>query len=286
MSDSGCPPATRTLPTFIIAGAAKSGTSSLWYYLKGHPDVFVVPEKELNFFSDDDVFGRGVDWYASKFLEGATKKACGEASPTYLFSETALQRMARVVPNVRLIVSLRNPVDRAHSHYLHARYYGMERRTFREAVDEERRAPDGRKWPFYLAFSRYYQQIMTVLRYFAPEQLLVLLLEDLIHEPVQAFRRVCDHVGVDPSIVPPNVGKVTNTYRESRAPALVRLLVRPALGGKIPSRIWLPVQRALTRKGRTPPLIEPDLRRELEEYFAPDTAALASWLGRDLRIWR
>jgi len=277
--------ATRTLPTFIIAGAAKSGTSSLWHYLRAHPDVFVVPAKELNFFSHDNVFRRGLDWYVSRFEEGAAMRAIGEASPSYLSSERAIERMAQFVPEVRLIVALRNPIDRSYSHYWHARYYAMERRSFREAVDQERHAPAGKKWPFYLDHSRYHPQIMTILRHFTREQLLVVLLDDMIQDPVATFQRVCRHVGVDHTIVPSSVGEVTNTYRETRVPSLVRILIRPALGGVLPLRAWLRLQRALTRNGRRPPPMEPDVRRGLAEYFAEDNAALSSWLGRDLGMW-
>ena len=80
------------LPTFLIVGAAKSGTSSLWHYLREHPDVYVPAGKEINFFSDEANFSRGLDWYTSHFKSGAGKKAIGEASPSYLFPVEAAPR--------------------------------------------------------------------------------------------------------------------------------------------------------------------------------------------------
>jgi len=273
------------LPTFLIVGAAKSGTSSLWHYLREHPDVYVPAGKEINFFSDEANFSRGLDWYTSHFKSGAGKKAIGEASPSYLFPVEAAPRMASVVPKARLVAILRNPVDRAYSHFLHARYYAMERRSFRQAFEDERQATDGRRWPFYLAFSRYLSQLVNLTQHFRREQLKVLLFDDLAANPLETFRTLCFHIDVDPTIIPSNVGQITNTYRESRATPLLRLLIRPALGGKIPLKIWLPILRLFTREGLSPPPIEPDLRHDLVEYFAEDNAKLGAWLDKDLSIW-
>jgi hypothetical protein len=272
----------RILPTFLIVGAAKSGTSSLWHYLKAHPEVFVPEPKEVNFFNDEGVFSRGVDWYASLFAPGAGKKAIGEASPSYLYSEASPARMADIVPRARLIAILRNPIDRAHSHYLHARYYGLERRSFRQAVADE---VAGQGWPFYLGFGRYYPQLVKLSRFFPREQLLVLLLDDLIADPVGTFKTLCGHLGIDERVIPGNVGEVTNTYREPRAAPFLRFVIRTAQRGRLPRRLWRPAVKLATREGRTPPALEPDLRRQLTGYFAEDNDALASWLGRDLDAW-
>ena len=272
----------RTLPTFLIVGAAKSGTSSLWHYLKAHPEVFVPEPKEVNFFNDDGVFVKGVDWYASLFAAGAGKKAIGEASPAYLYADESPARMAEIVPQVRLVAILRNPIDRAHSHYLHARYYGLERRTFRQAVADE---IAGQGWPNYLGFGRYHQQLVKLTEFFPREQLLVLLLDDLIADPVGTFQTLCGHLGIDKSVIPQNVGEVTNTYREPRAAPFLRLVIRTAQRGRLPRWVWRPLVRVATREGRTPPSLDPDLRRQLAGYFAGDNQALASWLGRDLGAW-
>ncbi|MGH2727681.1 MAG: sulfotransferase, partial [Actinomycetota bacterium] len=259
-----------TLPTFLIVGAAKSGTSSLWHYLREHPEVYVPKRKEVDFFNDDDRFALGAAWYADFFARGAGKKALGEASPSYLFSEVAGSRMAEIVPSARLVMILRNPIDRAYSHFLHARYYTLEQRSFREVVEEERAAPEGRRWPYYLAQSRYLPQLQRLMKSFPREQALILLLDDLIAEPVSMFKTLCEHVRIDPSIVPSIVGDATNTYRESRAAPLMRRLITPMMGNRVPWLIRRPFLRLTTRSGRTPPPIDPGIRRELAEYFAQD----------------
>lgn len=298
--ESGAPTAARalverTLPTFLIVGAARSGTTSLWRYLSAHPDVFVPEEKEIHFFSDNRLFPRGVDWYADLFAAGNGKKAVGESSPTYLYTEEAAARMASCVPDARLVAILRNPVDRAYSHYLHARYHLWEERTFREAVDGERAAPNGMAWPYYLMIGRYHPQLTRLTEHFAREQLLVLLFEDLIEDPVGTFRTLCRHVGIDEAIVPSNVGEIANAYRERRAAPLWRVATRHALMQRTPSRTWERVAnllnrpriaRMLTSEGSPPPPLNGQLRRELAAYFADDTSALSEWLGRDLSTWR
>lgn len=275
-----------TLPNFLIVGAAKSGTSSLWHYLRAHPDVFVPSQKEIYFFDRDPVFKRGTDWYASLFADAGAKRAIGEATPTYMSSSEAPARMASIVPGARLVAILRNPIDRAYSHFLHARYYDMERATFAEAVARERRAPDGSEWPFYLLFSRYLPQLERLMEHFPREQLLVLLLDDLERDPVQAFKMLCGHLGIDESVIPENVGEVTNAYREMRLKALTQFLLRPRVWNRMPKKLRRPIAQMLTREGREHQPMDPRTRAELGDYFAADNVALADWLGRDLSMWR
>src|SRR5437764_7156012 len=103
------------LPNFFIIGAMRSGTTSLTRYLNAHPDVFVAPGKELHFF--DQRFDRGLDWYRDCFERAAGQRAIGEATQSYMYDAEAMTRLAVTVPKARLLAILRNPVDRAWSHY-------------------------------------------------------------------------------------------------------------------------------------------------------------------------
>ncbi len=289
MSDPTASPLGLTLPTFLIIGAPKSGTTTLWHYLRSHPDVFVPPMKEIDFFTNHGPFGRGVEWYASLFAAGKGYKAIGEASPSYLFSREAKPRMARIVPDAQLIAILRNPIDRAYSHYLHARYYALERRSFRDAVRDELRAPDGQLFPYYLAMSRYLPQLEELTEHFDREKLLVLLLDDLVQDRAAVFRALCRHIGVDEHAVPREDAYVTNTYREARMLPLWRILARPKVSRtieRISPRGWSGIRHLFTREGRSPPELEPGVRQELADYFASDNAALGDWLQRDLSFWK
>src|SRR5262245_45971784 len=122
------------LPTFLIVGAMRSGTTSLARYLGAHPDVFVAPEKEIHFF--DRCFDRGVAWYAERFIQAAGAGAIGEATQSYMYDPDAIARMRSVVPSARLLTILRHPTDRAYSHYWLNRAHGLEDRSFEAAIDE------------------------------------------------------------------------------------------------------------------------------------------------------
>jgi hypothetical protein len=122
------------LPNFVIVGAPKCGTSSLARWLMEHPEVYVVPEKELHFFTG--YWNQGVDWYENCFAPDG-ERAVGEASPTYLQNHTAHARMQSLIPDAKLIAIMRNPVDRAYSHYWHWKDRKGVTVSFEEAIEPE-----------------------------------------------------------------------------------------------------------------------------------------------------
>lgn len=138
---------TGSLPDFVIIGAQKSGTTSLYHVLSQHPYVRPAARKELHYFSI--FFHRGLDWYRSCFpspeQEAGRSTITGESSPYYLFHPHAPRRMAEALPQTRLIVLLRNPVDRAYSHYQMIANFGHEPLTFEEAIEAEEVRLSGEK---------------------------------------------------------------------------------------------------------------------------------------------
>jgi Sulfotransferase domain len=285
------------LPNFLIVGAMKCGTSSMASYLGEHPAVYMVPGKELEFF--DRLWENGLDWYRRQFAAGAGSSAIGEASPTYLGDGQALARIASVLPEAKLIVMLRNPVDRAYSHYWHWRLQMNETRTFAEAVADELDAgsPDSDPTPGpagpprsdYVGDGRYLSQLEVLCRHFPREQLLVLLLEDLEQRAVETFQTVCDFLDVDRGVVPESVGDVMNPHiglNKTFHPAwLWKVLVRLQIGRVLPPRIGAAIWRSMVRFNSPYPPMSPSLRSRLTEYYAQENAALAEWLGRDLSSW-
>jgi hypothetical protein len=250
------------LPNFLIAGAAKCGTTSLAAWLACHPDVFIPPSKELHFFQLDEGWAKGLDWYASQFADAA---AVGEGTPAYMFHPHAVERIERSLPGVRIVVCLRDPVDRAFSHYLHWHDgLRLDRRSFERAMADELAAggrevalhrPDSHPPYFaYLARGRYLEQLERLAATFGRSKLHVLLLEDMAADPRDAYAGVCRFLGVDDAFAPPNLGARENEYR-SRRP-------------------W-----------RRRPAIDPHLRARLAEHFRADNHALGVWLGRDLSRW-
>ena len=198
----------RPLPDFLILGAQKAGTTALYAYLRWHPGITGPSWKEVSYF--DRHYRRGSSWYRGHFPLRPGERLVGEASPGYLFHPLAPKRVKATVPDAKLIALLRNPVDRAFSHYHHEVALGREPLSFEQAIEaepertrgeEERlaREPDSFSqawWDYtYLARGRYAEQLERWLAVFPPEQLLVLPSEELAAEPARAYARVLEFLG-------------------------------------------------------------------------------------------
>jgi Sulfotransferase domain len=203
----------RPLPDFLILGAQKAGTTSLYAYLRRHPGITGPSWKEVSYF--DRHYARGEGWYRGNFpnLARARGKLVGEASPSYVLHPLAPERVNALVPEARLVVLVRNPVDRALSHYTHEVALGREPLSFEDALDaeeerlrgeEERLIADPRYfsrawWSYtYKARGRYAEQLERWLAVFPREQLLVVPSEDLGGDPEPTYARVVDFLGAPP----------------------------------------------------------------------------------------
>lgn len=216
----------RSLPSFIIVGCQKGGTSSLFEYLVQHPDIFPAREKELHFF--DLKYGRGLNWYRSQFplllhrrrwKRPNSQVITGEATPYYMFHPHAPRRMAKILPRARLIAILRDPVKRAFSHFQHnLRGVGaaFETLSFEDAIacENERLGPEIEKMmadqnynsPTYQRFSYvarglYVNQIDEILKHYPREQLLVLKSEEMFSDPQAICSRIFDFLEMPPHVV-------------------------------------------------------------------------------------
>lgn len=255
----------RTLPDYLILGAQKAGTTSLHRYLEQHPCVAPAAVKEIHYFSLE--WSRGERWYRSHFptvLRRARTHRLGrillsgEASPYYLSHPLAPRRAHQTVPGARLIVLLRNPVERAHSHYHHNVRFGVEdlptlaeaveREPARMAGEHERLLADEHFQSFhhrhhsYLARGVYVEQLRAWLEHFPSDQLLVLESGELLRCTPAVYRKVLDFLGLPP---------------------------------------WEPRAYELHNQGPATTL-EPALRERLAAWFAPHNRALYELLGRDL----
>jgi hypothetical protein len=263
------------LPTFIIAGTPRSGTSSLNHYLRQHPQVFMAPGKELRFFNVH--YDRGVTWYASCFEGSSGALAVGEATPTYIYDAVALERMASLLPTVKLIVSLRDPVSRTYSAYLNARQRGREPRSFEDLVEHELTLPAEDRQ--YLGRS-YYSRHLRRLKETMPEaELHVLVMEQMVEEPERTFRATCRFLDVDPGFRPLDLGRVINPYVEFRSMSLRRIAKRSQ------SRtVRRAIDRMNTRNVDFAPL-DPRIRSRLVEHYRDEGAAISGYLGFDVDRW-
>ena len=198
-------------PGFIIVGAQKCGTTSLFRYLSAQPGIFMPKMKEVHFF--DQYYQRGYGWYLSQFQLSVSQTACisGEATPLYMFHPHAMRRIRDHLPMCRIIALLRNPVDRAYSHYHHEVQLGNEHRSFENAliegdsiVNREREkmllhsgyfSPQFQSYS-YLSRGRYYEQLKNVFELFPRDQILIMQSEKLFEQPesvivdILAFLRI------------------------------------------------------------------------------------------------
>ena len=286
-------PAALRLPDFLIIGEMRCGSTTLWELLSRHRRVFFSQEKELHFFDDrGGNWARGVSAYAENFASAGADQLCGEATPDYLFHDDACQRIHEVVPGARLLVILRDPVERAWSHYWHNVRRGREHLTFEQALrDEPQRMANGdaevRSHCSYASRGRYVEQLRRYERIFGKEQLCVIFLDELKCEAREAMQRVCDHLGLeataafDVPVVPErNRAQYPRWPRANRAGRSMRnwLVARaPACGP------YLDGFARITRPWRAysgAPRMDAQTRTSLEAAFRQADRELAEWVGR------
>lgn len=250
-------PSDQTLPHFLIIGAQKCGTTSLFYYLSQHPDLVLPASKEIHFF--DLNYHKGLPWYMGQFPRKnvLTCKHTGEASPYYLLHPLVPERVALHLPDVKLIVMLRNPVDRAYSHFMHEKKLGNEPlSSFEEAIelepsriaDEERRLMNREieismayQCHSYTSRGLYFEQITRWLRFFPLSQFHFIKSESFFKDAKKEMERVYPFLRLR-NILPVNFEKCNaNMY----------------------------------------PMLESHVRKGLVEKFREDGIKLASLLGND-----
>lgn len=268
------------LPTFLVIGAMKCGTTSLYHYLAEHPEIGMSRRKETDFFiAGQGNWNRGRDWYRRQFPEAPAR---GECSPNYtkrhLF-ESVPERIDIVCPEVQLIYLVRDPIERAISHYRGSCRQGREDRSFGTAIAEL----DANN---YVLTSRYHFQLQPYLDRFPKQNLLVLSTEELGTAPVATLQEVYQFLGVDPTFEGQRPGEHYNpsaskkklgpwTRRLSaQIPQPLKDQVRPHL-----PLHWLPGKR-IPR-----PDVAPSLRAQLEETFRSDVEALRKLTGHDFDAW-
>ena len=290
----------RAAVDFIGIGAARSGTSWLANVLRAHPDVCLSDPKEVRYFNERLIpvgakkgksnpnFSQSLDWYQSHFVHARTHQIRGEFTPIYICDEAAPGVIHESFPDVRLILSLRNPIDRAYSHFWQHRRWGVHAiPSFEDAVEQSLG---------YFEMSLYAVQLKRYLDYFSPQQIFVTIFEELVSSPASELERLYGFLGIAPN---PGVdlGKldrnpslsVRSNRLKNAARAVSQRLSSVGLGGlqrglrqiKI-DRLW---HALMSKPQKNPPLAE-STRKRLQLWFADDVAELERILGRDLSIWR
>lgn len=295
-----------TLPTFLIIGASRSGTTSLHHYLDQHPEIFMSPVKSPNFFVAGDELPLGESavlramaqqWVADRATYEALfkgvrgQKAIGEASPVYLQSLRAPERIHATCPGAKLVAILREPVDRAYAHYLGRRRDGLEHRAdFREAIEAEQARPESVEVAFghYLGCSRYYHFLKGYFERFPRERIRIYLFEDLQADSGALLKDLYGFLGVD-TCFRAGTGERHNRSGVIRSPVRrfvwtrsVRL--RTALRPFLPAAVR-DAARPVRGRRLAKPELDPELRARLARIVRPDVERLQELIGRDLSAW-
>jgi hypothetical protein len=303
-------------PNLFIVGAPKSGTTSLYEYLKGHPQVFMSVVKEPCYFSADLafdhsgnflVFERDAKLYDDLFAEAGDARIIGEGSTRYLYSHDAARLIHAASPDARIVAMLRNPVDMIHSLHAHKlAAWTEDLDDFEAALDAEADRVEGRQLPefsnpklsTYRDRARYGEQLPRWFDEFGRDRVKVIIFEDFVRDPANGFRSLLEFLGIDADYAPESFSAYNSAHgARSR-------LMRRVLNGRFPQwLVWglLPKvigdtrTRGLVRGFRhswfhrkpiTRGKLTPELRRRLEDDFAPDVARLSSLLGRDMsELW-
>ena len=277
-------------PNLFIVGAPKGGTTTLWRYLDQHPDVFMSPEKEPNFFLDPTPPVRvpTEEAYLGLFAGASDEAWLGEASGRYFSDPTTPGLIRARVPDARIMIALRDPVERAYSSYWHDKKFGTEGRPFAEVVDEQL---DGSRLPVgadpdrkhvYLGF--YSQHVTRFIDVFG-DTVRVGFLEDLHADPTGEAASIFEFLGVDPDVAQQISPGAHNVFAQPRNRVAARLMASPTAraGGRAvfrePLRTW--VENLVLQRGQKPPL-DDALRARLQAAFEADRQPLEQLLGRAL----
>ena len=299
---------TPLLPNFLIAGAAKSGTTALYYQLKGHPEIYLSPVKEPCFFSgcvlelpqpgiDDHkkFYVKSYQEYCKLFEGAAGKKAIGEASAdTIYFHDKTIPLVKEFLGDPKIIIMLRNPVDRAYSAYLHLVRDDREYLSFEEALKEEEKRI-GLDWQcmwHYKTRGMYYNQVKAFKENFS--RVAVFLYDDFKSDSPGVIRQVCEFLEVDTAYQPENTGSQYNVSGVPRFKSLNRMFLMKNVWQRTIRNIgrrlltedgWVKFRDGVRKKLVVKTAMKPETRVYLQNEFREDILKLRDLLGRDLSAW-
>ncbi|MPZ99201.1 MAG: hypothetical protein GEU80_07655 [Dehalococcoidia bacterium] len=275
-----------TLPTFVLIGASRAGTTSTHHYLEEHPDVFVSHPKEPNYFLEEGNPKRNVKTlpaYEALFAAARPDQARGECSVSYFRDPVSAERIRALVPDVQLLLFLRQPADRAYSSYL------LRRRG--DSNVRERRGPEealaGPREEL-VQESLYADDIQRYFDLFGRERFHIEVLEHFAQDPLAAMSRIYTHIGVDPTFRPDTSQRYNEGWaaRNARVNAVLKHpAMRRAARTVFPRAVQQGIRDVARRNSSPPPPLSSELRARLNEFYRPDIERTGELIGRDLSFW-
>ena len=269
------------LPTFIVIGAMKAGTTSLYHYLSQHPEIGMSRRKELDFFKTNADFAKGLDWYAAQFPSGY--RVLGESSPNYskchLFPGVP-ERLHSVLPGILLIYMVRHPVDRAVSHYIHQVAAGRESRPIETVFEDLEHNP-------YILSGAYMFQLRQFLEFYPAERMLIVDAGDLLNDRASTMSKIFKFLGVDDQFRSESFSSMYHTSSAKRRASIFTKALRrlPGASHIASHRLLLRVLGKTTGAKTGRPVVSAALSSRLLDYYHDDIDALERFVGHRFSAW-
>lgn len=288
------------LPNFICPGAQKSGTTTFYHILKNHPEIFLPEKKEIHYFDNNVNYCKGLGWYLEYFAIVNNRKIIGEITPDYIVYDYVADRINETLgQNIKIIILLRNPVDRAYSQYNHHRQLGLEtNKNFATAIQNEKIIENiniRNTWydpPYYLSKGLYYQKVKKYYDLFGRENVHIAIFEELfIQKNTNEFKKIFEFLNISPlgnefldiksnrNLIPKNkkiielLKRFENTISRNRDYHSMRSY----------SQVRKLALRLFTKK---PNSLDLKFKNELlEEIFMNDIEKLAKLTQKELSVW-
>lgn len=286
------------LPDFFIVGAPKAGTTSLYRYLRNHPDIYMSPAKEPNYFSYSDIAAqnlyyreRGVESlqdYEKLFVRVSSHKAIGEASVSYLYYPEVALRIKNAIPDAIIIILLRNPVDRGFSHFLMDKKLGYISLVFEDVIFKRVQHKNiDLYYQQYIELGLYHEQVKRYIDTFGKNRVKIVLTEDMKEDTAKVLHSVFEFLGVK-NQPPADKARKHNVYKKPRNNIVSRFYaskkLRSMLKSLLPACITNRIKNKIFIKEDKPALSE-DTRACLTGLFADDVKHLETLIERDLSSW-
>ncbi len=276
---------------FFVVGAPKCGTTTLCRYLEDHPEVCFSSPKEVNYFSSDDLKRQylyyaepvveNLEDYHAVFQGGGSNCIYGEGSVSYLYYPAVASKIYKYNPSAKIIAMVRNPVDRAFSHYLMDKRLGYVEKTFEHIFNNP--GDNVNHFQQYFSLGLYAEQLQRYVDVFGVERVKVYSDQELRHHSNDVLGNVCEFLGIKQDISMPT-GRAHNEYKAPNNWLVARLYkmysMRALMRQLLPRKIQSVLKDVLFSKSGKPQL-EPAFRRELQEFYRSDVERLSLLLGKD-----
>ncbi len=303
----------KTKPNFLVVGVPKAGTSSLYNYLKEHPEIYLPEQKELHFFAnrilEKNTEGpgdklalktiiRNREDYESLYKSIDEESAFGDISPSYFyFSDTVIPLIKSYLGGeLKIIISLRDPISRAFSNYLHQKRLLLETLSFSEAIDSELKRKTNRYGDFwrYTEHSLYYENCKKYIKAFGEENVKIVLFENLIADSEKEIKDIYKFLNVADNFKPPNLKEIFNkggVYKQNKLtttllkPTRFKQLASKVIGQKLSNKYKTYKESVLQKYTESKPEIDTQTLIELKTYFKQDIDQLKT-LNLDISKWK